>query len=79
MTTKILASFTAIVGGLTVVYSFLGAWGIELSQNQQDATSGILGLALVVAGLWLHPGVPIGVQEAGPADDGNLTDQPVEK
>lgn len=62
MTTKILATLTAIVGGIAVVYSVLGAFGIEVSQDQQDAVSGLLGLILIVAGIWLHPSVPVGVQ-----------------
>ena len=60
MTTKILATLTALVGAVTVLYSFLGAFGVELSQNQQDAIAGLLGLVLIVAGIWLHPSTPIG-------------------
>jgi hypothetical protein len=76
MTTKILATLTAVIGGIGVVYSVLTAFGIELTSEQQDALTGLLGLVLIVAGIWLHPSTPVGVQETGPADDGNLTDEP---
>lgn len=62
MTSKILATATAIVGSIAVVYSFLAAFGIEISQDQQDAITGVLGLLLVVAGIWLHPSTPVGDQ-----------------
>ncbi len=57
---KVLATFTMLVGSIAVVYSLLAAFGIELSQGQQDAITGVLGLALTLAGLWFHPDVPIG-------------------
>ena len=63
---KILASLTAVVGGIGFVYALLAATGFEMSPELQDAITGILGLVLVVAGLWLHPGVPVGVTEVGP-------------
>jgi len=60
MTTKILATFTAVVGGISVVYTLLVAVGIEISPALQDGITGVLGLGLVVAGIWLHPSVPVG-------------------
>ena len=63
MTTKILATLTAVIGAISVVYSFLAAFGIELSQTQADAITGLLGLVLVVCGIWLHPSVPVGEQD----------------
>lgn len=75
MTTKVLATLTALVGAVSVIYSLLGAFGIELTQDQQDAVGAALGIVLVVAGIWLHPDTPLGVQEA-PSDTGNLTDEP---
>ncbi len=60
MTAKILATWTALVGAVSVFYSFAAAFGWELSQTQQDAITGIAGLSLVVAGIWLHPSTPLG-------------------
>jgi len=64
MGAKILATWTVIVGAAGVFYALLAAFGVELSQSQQDAVTGVLGLTLVIAGIWLHPSVPI-----GPTDD----------
>ena len=63
---KILASLTALVGGIAAVYALLTAVGVEVSQPLQDGITGVLGLVLVIAGLWLHPGVPVGVTEVAP-------------
>lgn len=62
MTTKVLATLTALIGAVSVFYSLSAAFGWELTQNQQDAVTGVLGLVLVVAGIWLHPDVPLGEQ-----------------
>lgn len=63
---KVLATLTAVVGGIAVVYSLLAAFGISLSQEAQDAITGVAGLALVVAGIWFHPDVPVGVIDEKP-------------
>ena len=63
MAAKVLATLTAVVGAVSIIYAFLAAFGVELTQNQQDAITGVLGLVLVMAGLWLHPSVPIGPSE----------------
>ena len=63
---KILATYAAIVGGIASVYALFVAAGLDISSQLQDAITGVLGLGLVVAGLWLHPGVPVGVTEVGP-------------
>ena len=63
MTTKVLATLTALIGAVSVVYSLLGAFGIDFTQNQQDAISAALGIVLVVAGIWLHPSTSVGVSE----------------
>ena len=60
MTAKILATLTAIVGGIAVFYSVLTAFGVEITQDQQDAITGVAGLVLVVAGIWLHPSTTFG-------------------
>lgn len=60
MATKVLATITALIGAISVVYSLFTAFGLELSAAQQDAVTGALGLVLVVAGIWLHPSVPVG-------------------
>ena len=63
MTGKILATLTAAVGGIAVFYSVLTAFGVELSSAQQDAITGVAGLLLVVAGIWLHPSTSLGTNE----------------
>lgn len=60
MTSKILATWTALVGAVGVFYALAAAFGWELTQTQQEAITGVAGLSLVVAGIWLHPSTPIG-------------------
>jgi len=60
MQQKILATATALVGGIAAVYALLTASGIEMSQDLQDALTGVAGLVLIVLGIWLHPSVDIG-------------------
>jgi hypothetical protein len=71
---KILATLTAIVGGLAAIYALLTASGIEMSQDLQDSLTGVAGLALIVFGIWLHPSVPVGDtsvnNDAVPPDSG---------
>src|SRR5438093_35507 len=62
MASKILASLTAVIGAVGVAYSLLAAFGVDLSRDQQDAITGALGIVLVVAGIWLHPDIPLGVR-----------------
>jgi cadmium resistance protein CadD (predicted permease) len=57
---KILATLTAVIGAIGVLYSLLAAFGVELSQTQQEAITGLAGLVLIVSGIWLHPGTPVG-------------------
>jgi hypothetical protein len=63
MTTKVLATLTALIGAIGIVYALFAAFGIELTSAQQDAITGVAGLVLVVAGIWLHPSVPVGEQK----------------
>lgn len=63
MTSKILATFTAVVGGISVFYALFAAAGVEISPALQDAITGVAGLGLVVAGIWLHPSTPTGGEQ----------------
>lgn len=60
MGTKVLASLTVLIGSVGVIYALLAAFGVELSQNQQTAVSGAAALVVTLAGLWLHPSIPLG-------------------
>lgn len=61
MAAKILATLTAVIGSVAIIYSVLAAFGLELDQGQQDAITAVLGLVLVIAGIWFHPQIPVGV------------------
>ena len=63
MTQKLMATLTAVVGSLGVLVAVLAAFGINLSQDQIEALVGVGGLIVTVAGIWLHPSIPIGVSE----------------
>lgn len=60
MGAKLFATFTAVVGATSVIYALFAASGVEISQPLQTAIDGALGLGLVVAGIWLHPSIPVG-------------------
>ena len=62
MTAKVLATLTAVVGGVSVFYSLSEAAGYGIPATLQDAITGFLGLLLIVAGIWLHPSTPVGEQ-----------------
>jgi len=57
---KVLASLTALIGAAGVIYALLAAFGVELSSAQQDSITGVTSLVLLVAGIWLHPSIPVG-------------------
>lgn len=69
MTSKVLATITAVVGSIAVFYSIFAAFGVELSQAQQEAITGFAGIVLVVAGIWLHPSTPLGEQPPPPPSE----------
>lgn len=60
MTAKILATLTTVVGSLGVFLAVLSAFGVQLTQEQVEALAGLGGLVVAVAGIWLHPSIPIG-------------------
>lgn len=60
MQQKVLASLTAIVGGLGAIFGLLIATGVDMSDELQGAITAVAGLALVVVGIWLNPSVGIG-------------------
>jgi len=64
MTQKIVATITAVVGALGVIVALLSAFfGVNLTQEQLEALTGLGGLIVTLTGLWLHPSVPVGVTE----------------
>lgn len=66
MTSKIMATLTAVVGSLGVLVAVLAAFGITLTQEQLEALTGVGGLIVTIAGIWLHPSVPVGSTEENP-------------
>lgn len=58
-----MATLTAVVGSLGVLVAVLAAFGITLTQEQLEALAGLGGLIVTVAGIWLHPSVPVGPSE----------------
>lgn len=57
---KTLATLAVLVGGLQSVLGLLAAFGVDLTKAQNEAITGVAGLALLVLGAWFHPSVPIG-------------------
>ena len=57
---KVLATLTVFVGGLGSVLGLLAAFSVDLSKAQDESIIGVAGLALLVAGAWYHPSIPVG-------------------
>jgi hypothetical protein len=60
-TGKIAATVTTIVGSLGILASVLSAFGLDMTEQQLTALVGLGGVLTTLAGLWLNPGVPVGV------------------
>lgn len=58
--TKIVSAIAIVVGGLSVIFDLLAAFGVDLSDAQQGALGGVASLALLVLGVWFHPSIPVG-------------------
>ncbi len=58
--TKIFAALSILVGGLGTVLSVLVAFGVDVTPDQHTAIVAAGSLLLLVAGVWLHPSVPVG-------------------
>lgn len=58
--TKALAALGIIVGGLGAILELLVAFGVNVSQPEQNAIGRVAALVLVVLGVWFHPSIPVG-------------------
>jgi len=65
MGSKFLASVTALIGGAAVFLSLIDAFGVNISADQSKAIEAVLGVLLIVAGVWFHPSVPVGPSDPG--------------
>lgn len=65
MTSKVLATLTALVGAGGTLFAICTAFGLDFNADQRTAIEGGLSVVLLIAGLWLHPSVPV-----GPTGDG---------
>lgn len=63
MGTKLLAVLSVVVGGIGAVIELLVAFGVDVTQPQQNAIGRVAALLLLVVGAWLHPAVPVGVKK----------------
>ncbi len=63
--TKIFAALSILVGGLGTVLSLLIAFGVNITPDQHTAVLAAGSLLLLIAGVWLHPSIPVGVKQNG--------------
>lgn len=57
---KILAALSIAVGGLGVICEALVAFGVNVTQPEQNAAGRLGSLLLLILGVWSHPSIPIG-------------------
>ena len=57
---QILGTLSILVGGIGVILALLIAFGVDITPDQHTAIESAGALLLLVAGLWLHPNVPVG-------------------
>jgi hypothetical protein len=60
LSANIVGSLSILVGGIGVILSLLIAFGVNITPDQHTAIEAFGALLLLIAGLWLHPKVPIG-------------------
>ncbi len=58
--TKIFAALSIIVGGLGTILGILIAFGVSITPDQHTAIIAAGSLLLLIAGVWLHPDIPVG-------------------
>src|SRR5262245_51107096 len=58
---KIAATITTLVGSLGILLGVLSAFGLNLSEEQITSLTALGGVLVTLCGLWLNPGVPVGV------------------
>lgn len=63
---KVLAALGVLVGGLGAVVELLVAFGVNITQPEQNAIGRVGSLALLVLGVWFHPSIPVGKTDPKP-------------
>ncbi len=63
---KLAANSTILIGLVTAVIAFLVAFGVDVSQDQQEAILGLVAAGILVLGIYFHPAIPVG--ETGGAE-----------
>ena len=58
--TKIFAALSIIVGGAGTILGLAVAFGVHVTPDQHTAIIAAGSLLLLVAGVWLHPAIPVG-------------------
>jgi uncharacterized membrane protein len=58
--TKLAANSTIVIALVLAVIALLTAFGVDISQDQQEALIGVVAAVLALVGLWFHPSVPVG-------------------
>jgi len=58
--TKIFSALSIVVGGLGSILGLAVAFGVHVTPDQHTAIIAVGSLLLLVAGVWLHPSIPVG-------------------
>lgn len=64
MTSKIMATLTTLAGSMAAIYALFSAAGYDIPQPLQTAITGVVGLGIAIAGIWLNPAIP----QLGPSE-----------
>ncbi len=57
---KLFSALTILVGGAGTILSALVAFGVDITPDQHTAIIAVGSLLLLVAGVWMHPSIPVG-------------------
>jgi hypothetical protein len=63
MAERIGATLSIIAGGFASIMQLLVAFGVNISPDQHTAIGAVIGLMLLISGIWLHPDIPVGIEK----------------
>lgn len=57
---KLLANLSVLTGLAAAITLLLRAFGVDVTDEQNDAILGVIAALSTIAGVWFHPSTPVG-------------------